>query len=381
MKLLPLHEVHTRLGAKMAPYAGFMMPLRYAGENTEYLAVRHQVGIFDISHMGEFFFEGPNALAFLNWITINDVSKLKIGKAQYSALLNEQGGIIDDVILYRLGEDRYLMVVNAANIEKDWAWIQSHKQDGVEIRNESDSLCLFAVSGPSSVALIKKVVGDQIDVEALPYYYCVPEGVTINGVSDILIATTGYTGERTFEIYVPRNHAEKVWNTLLEEGAEFHIQPAGLSIRDTLRLEMGYLLYGNDIHENITPLEAKMDPFIKWDKGDFIGKSALLKQKEEGIQYELWGVKALERGIPRKETRIYDPEGFQIGILTSGGYSPTLRTGIGLGYFKIGKVKNGSIVFAEIRGKPIKCEAVKRPPFLNTTSLLRWLKKEAYASD
>jgi len=378
MKQLPLHEVHKQLGATMGPYAGFLMPLRYAGENTEHVAVRHQVGIFDVSHMGEFFFEGPNAADVLNYLTINDVRKLKIGKAQYSALLNEEGGILDDVIVYRLAESRYLMVVNAANIEKDWNWIVSHKQEGVEIRNESEAYCLFAVSGPSSVGLMKKVVGDQLDVEKMAYYRS--EGVRINGASNLLIATTGYTGERTFEIFVPVEHAEKVWNRLLEEGQEFHIQPAGLSVRDTLRLEMGYLLYGNDIHEEVTPLEAGLDAFIKWDKGEFIGKQALLEQKKRGVAYRLWGVKAIERGIPRKETKLFNPDGYQIGILTSGGYSPSLRTGIGLGYFQADSVEEGSIVFAQIRDKAVKCEVVK-PPFLASTSLLRWLKKEVHASN
>jgi len=358
IKKIELNDIHIELGAKMVPFAGYQMPLQYSSVVEEHKKVRNEVGIFDVSHMGEFVLEGENALKLIQHISSNDASKLKIGAAQYTCMPNSKGGIIDDLIIYRLDKQKYMLVVNASNIEKDWNWIQSHNIDQVEIKNISNSMSLFAVQGPLATDLLQRIT--KKNLSAIPYYNF--EIGKIGGVSNVIISATGYTGAGGFELYVSNKNALKLWNIILEEGKAEGIQPIGLGARDTLRLEMGYCLYGNDIDDTTSPLEAGLGWITKFTK-PFVNSEALLKQKENGILKKLIGFEMLERGVPRKDYVIVNTEGEIIGKVTSGSQSPMLKKGIGLGYVTIEMAKPETEIFIQIRNKNIKA-MVKKLPFL-----------------
>jgi aminomethyltransferase len=329
-KKIPLHHIHESLGAKMVPFAGFLMPVRYSSDIEEHMTVRKGVGVFDVSHMGEFIIRGPGALDLIQKVTTNDASKLQDGQAQYSCLPNEVGGIVDDLLVYRIKADEYLLVVNASNIEKDWNWISKYNSMGAEMKNISDDTCLFAVQGPKATAVVQKLT--QTDLSSLPYYHFVI--ATLADVDHVIISNTGYTGAGGFELYIPRDHAEHVWNKLFEAGRDEGIKPIGLGARDTLRLEKGFCLYGNDIDDTTSPLEAGLGWITKFTK-DFVNRSGLERQKKEGVKRKLVGFVMVDRGIPRHDYEIEDASGNVIGKVTSGTQSPVLSVGIGMGYVSI----------------------------------------------
>ncbi len=354
-----LYDVHTRLGAKMVEFAGYMMPISYRGIVAEHQAVRERVGLFDVSHMGEVYVTGPRALAFVQSITVNDASTLADGQAQYSAMCTEDGGIVDDLLVYRIDPEFYMLVINASNIEMDFAWMRRHAIDGAELRNVSDDVTLIAIQGPKSIETLKKVT--PVDLEAIDYYHFVRG--TVAGVEGI-ISRTGYTGEVGFELYLPGDEASSttVWNALMQAGEEFGIEPAGLGARDTLRMEMGYCLYGNDIDATTNTIEAGLGWITKLDKGEFVGHDALARVKEEKPSRRLVGFEMNERGIPRQGYAIL-ADGEEVGVVTSGTQSPTLGHGIGLGYVRTGFNKAGTAVAIRIRDKEIPATVV-RPPML-----------------
>jgi aminomethyltransferase len=356
LKTIPLHDVHVRLGGKMVPFAGYIMPVRYSSDIEEHQTVRNGVGVFDVSHMGEFRLSGPGALDLIQRVTSNDASKLTVGKVQYTCLPNGAGGIIDDLVVYRLAEDEYMLVVNASNTQKDWDWITSHNRSGVRMENISDDLCLFAVQGPKAIEALQPLT--TVDLAKLEYYSFAQADFA--GVPRVIISATGYTGSGGFEIYVPNEYAEEVWNRIFEAGKPFNIKPIGLGARDTLRLEMGYCLYGNDIDDTTSPLEAGLGWVTKFTK-DFVNAANLKAQKEEGVQRKLVGFKMEERGIPRSHYDIQDEGGNKIGEVTSGTQSPTLGVGIGLGYVKKDFAAPGTTVFINVRNKPLKAKVVKLP--------------------
>ena len=356
MKDIALKSVHEKLGAKMVPFAGYNMPLQYTGLTDEHINVRNNVGVFDVSHMGEFMVVGENSLEFLQFVTSNDVSKLFPGKVQYSYMPNDQGGIVDDLLIYMLNENEYMLVVNASNIEKDWNWLQSHIIDGVIMKNVSDDISLLAVQGPCAVSLMKKIT--DLDLAEMSYYSF--KSGDIAGIKNALISTTGYTGAGGFEIYVDNQDAEKLWNALFDNGSEEGIKPAGLAARDTLRLEMGFCLYGNDIDDTTSPIEAGLGWITKFSK-DFIGSESFKKQKEDGVERKLVGFELTERGIPRQGYTILDGEGNNIGVVTSGTMAPSLNKPIGMGYVKKGFYVENDNIFIEIRNKPVAAKVVKIP--------------------
>ncbi len=344
------------------------MPLRYQSEIAEHEAVRTQVGLFDLSHMGEFLVRGPQAGPFLQKMLTNDLSRLSPGRAQYNFLLNPDGGVIDDLIAYLLEPDFYLLVVNAANTDKDWQWLSAHAPSGLELKNISEETVLLALSGPSSIRVLSRLTNAPIDT--LPYYACVK--TTVAGIPDVLIATTGYTGEWTYELFVRAERGPDLWQALLEAGAPEEIRPAGLAARNTLRLEMGYLLCGTDMDESTTPLEASAAWAVKLQKGEFIGRQALLRQKEAGLARKLTGLIAEEaRTIPRNGLPLLQADGNPIGRITSGSFSPTLKKGIALGYLP-SNLTNGERVYMEARGQ-LQPLCIARPPFVKETSLSRRL--------
>ncbi len=356
-----LYNFHKQ-NAKMTLFAGFEMPLWYKGIIPEHLAVRNSVGIFDITHMGRAIITGPEAEKFLNYVSTNDVSKLTPLSAQYSTLCNEKGGIKDDFVVSRLEKDKFLMVYNASNRAKDYEWLTLHaKKFDVKVEDASDNIAMFAVQGPKAEETLQKISTE--DLSQIGRFKC---GWTKLADMQVFLSRTGYTGEDGFEIFVwnsPISNPEKavkVWNSILEAGREFGIQPCGLGARDTLRLEAGMCLYGNDIDEDTTPLEARISFVVKFDKDEFIGKEALLKQKEEGLKRRRIGIKMLERGIPRKGYGIYK-NGEKIGEITSGTFSPFLEKGIGMGYVKIEYDNEGEKVTVDIRGKQLKAEIIKLP--------------------
>lgn len=362
-KQTPLHSEHENLGARMTDFGGFEMPIQYAGIKQEHNAVRKHAGVFDVSHMGEFFISGPDALALIQKVTINNALTLEPGKAQYSAMCYENGGIVDDLLVYMLQENEYMLVVNASNIEKDFDWIQSHNDMDAVVKDRSDNMGLIALQGPKSVDILQKLT--DTDVESIRFYRF--EKGTVSGQEDIIISATGYTGEKGFELYVDTEKADiiKIWNEILEVGEEFNIEPAGLGARDTLRLEMGFALYGNDINKDTTPIEARMSWLTKFDKGDFIGKKRLLQQKEEGATRKLMGFEVQEkRKIPRSGYEIRDNYGSKIGFVTSGTHSISLDKGIGMGYLKTEKAVESEKIFIKIRKDQVPALVVK-PPFLN----------------
>lgn len=356
MKITAFNQIHKDLGAKMVPYAGFEMPVQYAGVNQEHLVVRNGVGVFDVSHMGQFFIKGPEALELLQYIGSNDASKVKVGQAQYTCLTNEKGGIVDDLIIYRMSEDEWMLVVNASNIDKDWEWINKHNKFDVEIENRSDQLSLLAIQGPKAIEAMQSLTDENL--AEIPFYnFKVAE---FAGAKDVIISATGYTGSGGFEIYFDNQYAEMMWEKVMEAGKDFGIEPCGLAARDTLRLEKGFCLYGNEINENISPLEAGLGWITKLNK-DFIGKDVIAQQKENGIEKKLIGFKLIERGIPRQDYKILDENENEIGVVTSGTQSPVLKEGIGMGYVKTDLAEAGNQILIQVRNKTIKAEIVKTP--------------------
>ncbi|MFZ2430577.1 MAG: glycine cleavage system aminomethyltransferase GcvT [Lutibacter sp.] len=356
MKNTALTHIHESLGAKMVPFAGFMMPVQYEGINIEHETVRNGVGVFDVSHMGEFHLKGKNALALIQKVTSNDASVLVDGKVQYSCLPNDDGGIVDDLLVYRITEDHYFLVVNASNIEKDWNWISSHNDLGVEMTNVSDELSLLAVQGPKAAQALQSLT--DIDLAAMEYY-TVKIG-TFAGIDNVIVSATGYTGSGGFEIYFKNKDAEHIWNAVFEAGEKFGIKPIGLAARDTLRLEMGFCLYGNDINDTTSPIEAGLGWITKFTK-DFTNSAALKKQKEEGVSKKLVAFEVIEKAVPRHDYEIVNEDGENIGVVTSGTMSPSLKKGIGMGYVKTAYAKLGTKIFIQIRNKAIPATVVKLP--------------------
>lgn len=356
MKTTALTSVHKELGAKMAEFAGFEMPISYEGVKKEHLNVRENIGIFDVSHMGEFVITGQNAEELIQKVWANDISKLAVGRAQYSYLPNETGGIIDDLITYRLEEDKYLMVPNASNIDKDWEWINSQNTMGADLENLSDEYGLFAIQGPKAVEAMSSLT--SVDIAGLkPFGFEVGD---FAGVEDVIISATGYTGSGGIEIYFKKEFSKEIWNKVLEAGKPFGIKPIGLGARDTLRLEMGLCLYGNDIDETTSPFEAKLGWTTKFTK-DFVNSENLKKQKEEGVSRKLSPFVLTERGIPRQGYKIVDENGQEIGVVTSGTKSPSTNKSIGLGYVNAPHHKIGSTIYIQIRKKTVPAEVVKLP--------------------
>lgn len=356
MKDIALKNIHIELGAKMVPFAGYNMPLQYAGLTHEHIAVRQSVGIFDVSHMGEFILKGEKALDLIQIISTNDAAKLEAGKVQYSCMPNGKGGIVDDLLIYMIDDQTYMLVVNASNIEKDWNWIQQNNDFGVEMENISDQTALLAVQGPKATEALESLT--DIDLENMKYYTF--EKGKFAGVENVLVSATGYTGSGGFEIYVRNEHAETVWNKIMESGKAQNIMPAGLGARDTLRLEKGFCLYGNDIDDSTSPIEAGLGWITKFTK-DFIDSETLKSQKESGVDRKLVAFKMIDRGIPRQDYVLSDENGSEIGKVTSGTSSPMLKIGIGMGYVKREFAKVGTEIFVSVRNKSLKAEVVKLP--------------------
>ena len=340
----------------MVPFAGFLMPVRYSSDLEEHMTVRNGVGVFDVSHMGEFLLSGPNALDLIQRVTSNDASKLIDGQAQYSCLPNDVGGIVDDLIVYKVRDNNYMLVVNASNIEKDWNWISKFNTKGVEMKDVSDETCLFAVQGPKAVSVLQKLT--SADLSVIKYYHFTIG--TFAGCENVVMSNTGYTGSGGFEIYVNKKDAEKVWNALFETGKSENIKPIGLGARDTLRLEKGFCLYGNDIDDATSPLEGGLGWITKFTK-DFTNSNAIKQQKEAGVKRKLVGFKMIDKGIPRHDYVLKDEAGNSVGKVTSGTISPMLNVGIGLGYVTAEHAAIGSTIFVDVRGKGLKAEVVKVP--------------------
>ena len=359
MKTTPFTEKHIALGAKMHEFAGYNMPIEYSGIIDEHLTVCRAVGVFDVSHMGEFWVKGPNALPFLQKVTSNDVSTLVPGKVQYSCFPNEAGGIVDDLLVYQYEPEKYLLVVNAANMEKDWNWCVSHNTEGAELENASDRMAQLAVQGPLAIQTLQKLT--PIDLSAIPYYHFTHGEFA--GEPDVIISNTGYTGAGGFELYFYPEAAQKIWDAVFEAGAEFGIKPAGLGARDTLRLEMGFCLYGNDLDDTTSPIEAGLGWITKFVEGkNFINRPQLERQKKEGVTRKLVGFEMIDRGIPRHGYQLYTTEGELIGSVTSGTMSPMRKIGIGMGYVKPEYAKPGTEICVDMRGRKLKAQVVK-PPF------------------
>lgn len=358
-KKLVLNDIHINYGGKMIPFAGYLMPVRFSSDKDEHIAVREGVGVFDVSHMGEFLVKGPNALELIQKVTTNDASKLQPGKAQYSCLPNDNGGIVDDLIVYMKGENDYMLVVNAANIEKDWNWINSKNDIGAELENISDNICLFAVQGPKATDVLQKLT--EVNLLEIPFYNFTSDRFA--GADNVVISATGYTGAGGFEIYVDKNSAADVYTKIMEAGEEFGIKPIGLGARDTLRMEMGYCLYGNDIDDTTSPIEAGLSWITKFTK-DFPSKEIFEKQKAEGVNRKLIGFKMVDKGIPRGGYAILNGEGNEIGRVTSGTMSPSMNIGIGMGYVKKEFSSPGTSIFIEVRNKSLAAE-VNKFPLLN----------------
>jgi len=356
MKQTALVDKHIALGAKMVEFAGYNMPVSYTGLNDEHHTVRNNAGIFDVSHMGEFYITGKGALPLIQKVTSNDASVLTPGKVQYSCLPNDTGGIVDDLLVYKINDEKYLLVVNASNMEKDWNWIASHNDTGAVMTNASDETSLLAVQGPKATAILQKLT--PVDLSTIPYYTFVIGKFC--GVDDVIISCTGYTGAGGFEIYCKNEDAVKFWDAILEAGKEEGIKPAGLGCRDTLRLEMAFCLYGNDIDDTTSPIEAGLGWITKFTK-EFTNSEALLEQKQKGVSRKLVGFRMIEKGIPRHGYEITDAHGNIEGVVTSGTQAPSLQMAIGLGYVKTELSKPGSEIYIKIRDKLIKAIVVKTP--------------------
>ncbi|MFC4094822.1 glycine cleavage system aminomethyltransferase GcvT [Euzebyella saccharophila] len=357
MKNTALTSVHKDLGAKMVAYAGYQMPVSYAGVNIEHETVRKGVGVFDVSHMGEFLIEGTKALELIQKVTSNDAAKLYVGRAQYSYMPNETGGVVDDLIVYRVKDETYLLVVNAANIEKDWAHISKYNEEiGAEMRNISDGFSLLAIQGPKAVEAMQSLT--SIDLSAIKFYHF--EVADFAGIEHVIISATGYTGSGGFEIYCKNSEVHQIWEKVFEAGKDFGIEPIGLAARDTLRLEMGYCLYGNDITEETSPIEAGLGWITKFTK-DFVNSENIQKEKEAGPKNKLVAFEMNDRAIPRHGYDIVDGSGEKIGSVTSGTMSPSLNKGIGLGYVPSNVAKVGSNIKIQIRKKAVDATVVKLP--------------------
>lgn len=362
LKRTPFTELHEKFGARMVPFAGFYMPLQFEGVTAEHLHVRNKVGVFDVSHMGEFWITGPSAQAFTQYVTSNDVTLLYDGKVQYSCMPNDRGGIVDDLLVYQFNNEKYLLVVNAANIQKDWNWLCSHaSRFGIEIGkdlvNASDQIAQLAVQGPLAMKVVQKLCDEQ--VEDMPYYTF--KELQLAGCQ-VILSTTGYTGAGGCEIYMKNEDAVTIWNALFEAGKEYEIKPIGLGARDTLRLEMGFCLYGNDIDETTSPIEAGLGWITKFNENNkFINYEALKQQKEHGAQRYLRGFELIDKGIPRHNYRIKNAAGEDIGYVTSGTMSPSLQKPIGMGYVKAEYAQYGMEIYIEIRDKLHKAVIVKLP--------------------
>ena len=356
MKDTALSAIHAALGAKMVPFAGYNMPVSYQGINIEHQTVREKVGVFDVSHMGEFFITGPNALGLIQKVCSNDASKLEDGEAQYSCFPNLDGGVVDDLIVYRIAAEKWLLVVNASNIDKDWAWINAHNTMGAALENSSDNYSLLAIQGPKAIQAMQSLT--QEDLSAIKFYTFKIN--TFAGVEDVIISATGYTGSGGFEIYCKNTQVAQIWTKVFEAGADWGIQPIGLAARDTIRLEMGYCLYGNDIDDTTSPLEAGLGWITKFNK-DFTNSASLKKQKELGISKTLVGFQLTQRGIPRQGYAIVDAQGNSIGRVTSGTMSPSMGMGIGLGYVPVALKEVGSQIHIQIRNKIVPAMVVKLP--------------------
>ncbi|ADY28123.1 MULTISPECIES: glycine cleavage system aminomethyltransferase GcvT [Cellulophaga] len=357
MKNTALTSTHEALGAKMVPFAGYNMPVSYAGVNIEHETVRNGVGVFDVSHMGEFLIEGPNALDLIQKVTSNDASKLVVGKAQYSCLPNETGGIVDDLIVYKLKDEQYLLVVNASNIDKDWNHISKYNETiNAEMRNISEGYSLLAIQGPKAIEAMQSVT--SVDLAAIKFYTF--EVADFAGIDNVIISATGYTGSGGFEIYCKNEDVKQIWDNVFKAGLDFGIAPIGLAARDTLRLEMGYCLYGNDINDNTSPFEAGLGWITKFTK-DFVNSEALAEQKANGTERKLIAFELTERGIPRHDYDIVDADGAKIGVVTSGTMSPSLNKGIGLGYVPTALSSAGTEIFIQIRKKAVAATVVKLP--------------------
>jgi aminomethyltransferase len=356
IKKVQLNDLHEALGAKMVPFAGYNMPVRYSSDIEEHKTVREGVGVFDVSHMGEFMVRGEKALDLIQKVTSNDASKLVIGQAQYSCFPNEEGGIVDDLIVYKIADQEYMLVVNASNIEKDWNWINKHNHMGADLENISDKISLFAIQGPKAIEAVQSLT--PIDLSSIKFYH-----FTIGefaGVENVIISGTGYTGAGGFEIYVKNEDAESVWNAVFEAGKSLGIKPIGLGARDTLRLEMGYCLYGNDINDETSPLEAGLGWITKFTK-EFINSENLKKQKEKGVEKKLVGFIINEKGIPRAHYPIVNNSGEVIGEVTSGTMSPSMGVGIGLGYVKSEYASPGTEIAITVRNKNLPARIEKLP--------------------
>jgi len=356
MKNTALTHIHEALGAKLVPFAGYNMPVQYEGINIEHETVRDGVGVFDVSHMGEFLISGPNALTLIQKVCSNDASKLFNGKAQYSCMPNNEGGIVDDLIIYRLTEEKYLLVVNASNIEKDWDWISSHNDVGAEMKDLSENYSLLAIQGPKAAKAMQSLT--SVDLENMKYYTF--EVADFAGIEHVIISATGYTGSGGFEIYCKNSEVEQVWKKVMDAGADYGIKPIGLAARDTLRLEMGFCLYGNDINDTTSPIEAGLGWITKFSK-DFTNADNLKKQKEHGPERKLVAFELNDRGIPRQGYDIVDTNGKKIGEVTSGTMSPSLKKGIGLGYVPIIFTEAGSHIHIQIRKNAVPATVVKLP--------------------
>ncbi|SKB35584.1 aminomethyltransferase [Salegentibacter holothuriorum] len=356
MKEVALAARHKELNAKMVPFAGYNMPVSYEGVNIEHHNVREKLGVFDVSHMGEFLITGEHALELIQKITTNDASKMVDGKAQYTVMPNETGGIVDDLIIYRINSEKYLLVVNASNIDKDWNWIAQHNTMDATMRDISDEYSLLAIQGPKAAEAMQTLT--NIDLSNMKFYTF--EVAEFAGIDKVIISATGYTGSGGFEIYFKNEDAEQIWDRVMEAGKNFGIKPIGLAARDTLRLEMGFCLYGNDIDETTSPIEAKLGWVTKFTK-DFINSEALKKEKEEGPKRKLIAFELEERGIPRQGYEIEDEDGKVIGEVTSGTMSPSMEKGIGLGYVPTEVAKFGNKIFIKVRKKSIPAIQVKLP--------------------
>jgi aminomethyltransferase len=357
MKNIALNDIHVALGAKMVPFAGYNMPIQYEGVTAEHITVRDAVGVFDVSHMGEFLVEGENALALIQKITSNDVSKLEIGDAQYSCFPNEDNGIVDDLICYRIKENTYLLVVNASNIEKDWNWVSKYNEGfNANLKDVSEEYSLLAIQGPKAVEAMQSL--SSLNLAEIPFYkFKIGD---FAGIENVIISATGYTGSGGFEIYCKNEEAIQIWNKVFEAGADYGIKPIGLAARDTLRLEMGYCLYGNDIDETTSPIEAGLSWITKFTK-EFVNAEALAKEKELKPKRRLIAFELNERGVPRQGYDIVDESGKVIGNVTSGTMSPCLQKGIGMGYVPQVFSKSGSKIYIQVRKKAIPATIVKLP--------------------
>ncbi len=361
MKKTPFTDIHIALGAKMHEFAGYNMPIEYSGIIDEHMTVCNDVGVFDVSHMGEIWVKGPRAVPFLQRMLSNNLEALEIGKAQYTAIINDQGGIVDDIIVYHYEPEKYMLVVNASNIEKDWKWLDDHNEEMADLENSSDNIAQLAIQGPKALATLQKLT--KIDLTKIPYYSFAIGSFEGSGLDNVIISNTGYTGAGGFELYFYPQYGVDIWNAIFKAGAEFGIKPIGLGARDTLRLEMGFCLYGNDLDDTTTPIEAGLGWITKLvDSKELTARTILEKQKKDGVSRKLVGFQMQEKGIPRHGYDIVNDKGDKIGIVTSGTMSPTAKIGVGLGYVKPEYATPGTPIFIKVREKSLKAEVVK-PPF------------------